>query len=551
MLLAVLSLMSNVSSLQAATPTSPPNVVVILMDDMGYSDVGCYGGEVQTPNLDKLAANGLRFTNFYNTARCWPTRAALMTGYYAQQVHRDRLEGLGGGGQGKRQNWAQLLPVLLKPKGYRSYHVGKWHIDGQSIPSGFDHSYRYDENGRFFSPTKHFQDDVLLPPVARDSGFYASTAKGDAAISMLKEHQEQHAGSPFFMYLAFIAPHFPLQALPEDIARYEGRFDAGWDKLRQERYERMKKLGLVNTSLSEIERDVGPPYAQPKAMEILGPDEVNRPIEWNSLTPEQQKFQSKKMAIHAAMIDCCDQEIGRVVQQLEAMNALDNTLILFLSDNGASAEIMVRDDGHDPNAPAGSAASYLCLGPGFSSLSNTPFRRHKVWVHEGGISTPMIAHWPAGIAARGEIRNTPGHVIDVVPTVLDLAGIEAPASMNGEARPALPGKSLKPIFSQDTDLQRECLWWLHEGNKAIRQGDWKLVALKGQPWELYDLSTDRAESRNLASKNPERVEELSALWQKQHDSFVELAGKTAELGKQQNQNRNPNRNQNQQSKSSN
>jgi arylsulfatase len=228
------------------------------------------------------------------------------------------------------------------------------------------------------------------------------------------------------------------------------------------------------------------------------------------------------MAIHAAMVDRMDREIGRLVQQLKHMNAFDNTLIMFLSDNGASAEIMVRNGGHDPQAPAGSAASYLCLGPGFSSACNTPHRRHKTWVHEGGISTPLIAHWPQGITAKNELRHTPGHVIDIVPTVLEIAGVEKPAKWNGQTIPPAPGKSLVKTFASDVAIERASLWWLHEGHRAIRVGNEKLVAAKGEPWELYNLTTDRAEQRNLAAERPERVKELEQLWQEQTDALVRM-----------------------------
>ncbi|HUP77447.1 MAG TPA: sulfatase-like hydrolase/transferase, partial [Pirellula sp.] len=261
-------------------------------------------------------------------------------------------------------------------------------------------------------------------------------------------------------------------------------------------------------------------------MEKLGPGEVNRPLPWSELTEEQRRFQATKMAIHAAMVDRMDQEIGRVLVQLRAMGAFENTLIFFASDNGASAEIMVRHGGHDPTASPGSEKTYLCLGPGFSSACNTPFRRHKTWVHEGGNSTPLIVHWPKGIAAKNELRHTPGHVIDIVPTVLELAGIKLERELNGEWIPTAPGKSLVPALASDVTVQRDSLWWLHEGNRAIRVGDWKLVAAKGDPWELYDLKTDRSEQHNLASQMPDKVKELEKAWQLQTDSFTELAMKT-------------------------
>ena len=514
---------------QESTNAKQPNIIFILADDMGYSDLGCYGGEIETPHLDALAANGLRYTQFYNTARCWPTRAALMTGFYAQQVHRDQLPELGGGGRGRRQEWARLLPDFLRPHGYRNYHSGKWHIDGPILPAGFDRSLDMRNQGNFFTARRNRIDDQPITIEGDESGYYSTTAIASHAIDCLKDHASEHADKPFFHYIAFICPHFPLHAPPGDIAKYKDRYRDGWDVMRQQRYERQNALNL-NASLSSLEPDVGPPYHFPEALKKLGPGEVNRPFPWTELTDEQRQFQATKMSIHAAMVDRMDQEIGRVIEQLKAMGEFENTLIMFASDNGASAEIMVRDGGHDPDAAPGSAASYLCLGPGFSSACNTPFRRHKTWVHEGGTGTPLVVHWPNGIAAKGELRHTPAHVIDFVPTVLDITSITKPTTWNGEAIPQSPGHSLRPSFAADVTIERDYLWWLHEGNRAIRVGDWKLVAAKGDPWELYDLSNDRSETRNLAAEYPGRVAEMESMWQQHLDASIELAKKTPENG---------------------
>ena len=489
------------------TQPNPPNVLLIMVDDMGFSDLGCYGGEIKTPQLDQLASDGLRFTQFNNCARCWPTRAALLSGFYPQQIGRDNAPGIEGGGSGIRPDWAGLLPRYLKDAGYRSYHSGKWHIDGMPVESGFDRSYFLGDQGRFFSPTKHYADDEPLSPVERGTGYYATIEIAERAIDHLKEHHLHHPDQPFFSYVAFTAPHFPLHALPEDIQAVGDRYAAGWEKLRNRRWERIRELGIVNGELSEVEPQVGPPYHFPDALATLGKGEVNRPLPWEKLTQQQKKFQQAKMTIHAAMIERVDREIGRIIDQLKSMGTLDNTLILFLSDNGASAEIMVRDDGHDPEAAPGSASTYLCLGPGWSNMCNTPFRRHKTWVFEGGSCTPFIAHWPDGIGAGGELRHTHGHVTDIVPTILDLAGI----SSDSLTKAALPGLSLRPLFEKEIDWEHP-IWYYHEGNRAIRMGDWKLVAAKDESWELFNLEEDRTESNNLANQMPDKALELEKEW---------------------------------------
>ena len=521
----------TLSHAEAAQP--PTNILLILADDLGYSDLGCYGGEIDTPNLDRLAANGLRYTRFYNTARCWPSRAAALTGFYAQQVHRDALPALGGGGQGTRQKWARLLPDFLNPNGYRSYHSGKWHIDGKPLENGFHRSLVLGQQNDYFSVKGTTIDDQ---PVTTDTptGYYATTAVADHAIDCLKSHQRDHADAPFFQYVAFISPHFPLHALPEDIEKYRARYLSGWDKMRAARYERMSTLGLTRTNLAPADRKTGPPYRFPDAYKTLGAGESELPLPWDDLSPEQQRFQATKMAIHAAMVDRMDREIGRILDQVRAMNRWDDTLILFASDNGASAEIMVRGNGHDPAAPLGSAATYLCLGPGFSTACNTPHRLHKTWVHEGGISTPLIAHWPRKITQGGQLRENPAHLIDIVPTALEIAQVKKPADWKGDPIPTAPGISLVPSFASATTASRPPLWWLHEGNRALLHDGWKIVARKSQPWELYRIqkpngeADDRAESVDLASQTPSKVAELSAIWESMTQSFIELAKVTAQ-----------------------
>jgi arylsulfatase A-like enzyme len=467
-----------------AAPPSRPDILVILADDLGFSDLGCYGGEVATPNLDALAAGGLRFTQFYNTARCWPSRASLLTGYYAQQVNRDP--------RGLRPKWAALLPELLGPAGYRSYHSGKWHLDGSVLRGGFTRSYLVVDQDRHFSPRNHQLDDTPLPQPKPTDGYYATTAIADRAIEWLGEHDASHRAEPFFLYLAFTVPHFPLMAPAEDIARYRGRYRDGWDVLRARRLERMKAMGIVDCGLSG--RTPGVPA-------------------WESLDEASRDAWEWRMAIHAAMVDRMDREIGRVLAELERLGRRENTLILFASDNGGSAEKLVRGDGNDPSASPGSSQSFLCLEPPWANLANAPLRKSKIFTHEGGISTPLIVRWPAGIAARGELRHTPGHFVDIVPTLLELAGAAAPASHGGEDRPPLAGRSLVPALAKDVAIERDAIFFKHEGNRALRLGDWKIVASgPDSPWELYNLALDRAETHDLAAEQPDRVKELAAIW---------------------------------------
>ena len=500
---------------------APPNFLVILADDLGYSDLGCYGGEIATPHLDALARDGLRFTQAYNTARCWPSRAAVTTGYYAQQVRRDLVAGVPSGARGVRPAWAPLVTEFLRTAGYRNHHSGKWHIDGRPADNFFDHSFEIGQGqNNFFKAPGNTDDGV---PDVQTPDYHVTAATADRSVKYLREHAAKFPGRPFYHYLCFTAPHFPLHAPAADIARYRDTYTRGWDEIAAARHARQKKMGLVNHDRPPMEREVGPPYAFPDDIRKLGPGEIDRPLPWSELNAVQRRFQADKMAIHAAMVDGMDQAIGRVIAQLKAMGAFENTLILFASDNGASAEIMVRGDGHDPSAPPGSAKTFLCLGPGWSSSSNTPLRRHKTWVHEGGIATPLIAHWPAGIRARGELRHTPVHLVDVVPTLLELAGATKPAVIRGHTVPPAPGRSLVPAFKADVPVARDFLWWEHEGNRAIRAGNWKLVALKGGGWELYDLSTDRGEQRNLADERPEKARELAELWNKQKEQTTALA----------------------------
>jgi arylsulfatase len=521
--------------LPAADSQRKPNILLIVADDMGYSDIGCYGGEIQTPHLDQLAHNGLRFTRFYNTARCWSSRASLLTGHYPQAVRRDLLPevargeygmfGTISGANGVRPRWAQMIPAYLKPLNYRNYHSGKWHMDGDRLPAGFDRSYSLEDHNRFFNPKDHFEDDVKLPLVEKNSGYYSTRFIADHAIKCLKEHREKFSDRPFFEYLAFTAPHFPLHALPEDIAIYQDRYRAGWDVIRRERAERLKKLGIADGELPPLEPTKNPRWNM-SAEELnsqVGAGEEGRAVPWDSLSPAQKEFQARKMAVHAAMIHRMDIEIGRVLAQIQTMGEMENTLVLFVSDNGASSEIIMRGDGNDPTAPVGSAESYTCLGSGWSTASNTPFRLHKSWVYEGGITTPFIAHWPAGITDKGALRHDPGHLIDLLPTLLDLTQTKPPAEIAGLPVPPLPGKSLVPNFASDGNVKHDFLWFFHDGNRAIRVGDWKIVADYLSPWELYHLAKDPSETKNLAAEMPDKVRELERVWLKETAAIADLS----------------------------
>jgi arylsulfatase len=499
-----------------------PNFLVIVADDMGFSDAGCYGGEISTPNLDALAAKGLRFTQHYSAGRCWPSRACIMTGNYYQQVPKVQEDGA-------MPNWGRPVPHYLREQGYRCYHSGKWHVNQFPWPmahGGFDRSYYIRDYNRNFAVKEHSLDDQPLPPVEPDSGYYSSTAIGDYAVSFLEEHAKNHAQSPLFMYLAFIAPHFPLHAPQKDIDHYDGRYDEGWDAVREKRLQRLKDMGMLDCKLSPRQPNTKPKWnlSAEELEEMVGPGEAARATSWRSLTPEQQEFQAVKMQIHAAMIHRLDREAGRVIDQLKKMGEWENTFTVFVSDNGASAEQMIRGDGHDKNAPPGSEESFLCLGPGWSTAANTPFRYHKSWVHEGGIASPLIVHWPAGIQAQGELRRTPSHFVDIVPTMLDLAGCTAQPPWRGENSPPPAGVSLAPAFDEDCEVEREHIFFRHIGHRALRMGKWKLVAVRYGKWELYDMEADRSELHNLAEKYPDKVQEMVAIWERSHEEFVAQSG---------------------------
>lgn len=497
----VLSLLLN--SHEVGLPTQKvlakknrPNIIVILADDMGFSDIGSYGSEIKTPNLDWLAKNGLRFTQFYNTARCCPTRAALLTGLYAQQAGVGHMNvNLGDPAyEGFINDKAVTIAEVLKGNGYHTLHVGKWHV-GQERPHwptdrGFEEFY-----GALAGPFNYFR---ILPRQMflrnetriKDGGdnFYATNAYTDNAVKLIDEYGRK--SEPFFMYLAYTAPHWPLHALPEDINKYRNTYQQGWDSLRETRRQSLIKQGIIKKNWKLSPRD-------------------SRVKSWNDV--EDKKLEDLKMAIYAAQIDRMDQGIGRVLEKLKALHIEENTLILFLSDNGGCAEKgIVRMN--KPGSVLGTADSYQAYGMGWANASNTPFRLYKQWVHEGGISTPMIAHWPGMIKKNG-ITDQQGHVVDIMATCLDVAGAPYPKSFKGNDIQPTEGRSLLPIFEGKMRDSKQPIFWEHEGNRAVRAGKWKLVAeFKGQ-WELYDMENDRTEMNNLAAKYPERVKTLRSLYE--------------------------------------
>ena len=488
---------------QASAQSTRPNVVLILADDLGFSDLGCYGSSVETPNLDRLATGGLRFTQFYNAARCCPTRAALLTGLYPHQA------GIGHMTQEWTKYGAAYSPglneqsatfaELMREAGYRNYISGKWHVGGRAngqernYPTnrGFDHWYGTFGGGDYFAPENLFLDDKRIKP---EGDYYFTDAVTDYAIRFLEEHDRDHKGKPFLLHLAYTAPHFPLQARTAEIAKYRGKFKDGWDAERERRMARLKRLGIIDAKSKLSARD---PVARPFA-------ETENKDEWDL-----------RMAVHAAMIDRMDQGVGRVLETIKRMGAEQNTLVLFLSDNGASAEFLDSwpdpRRGHKPGTPTGAPESHRTLEIGWANAANTPFRENKMWIHEGGIATPLIAYWPAGIKAKNKLSREVGHVIDLSPTLLELAGVEYPKTFRGRALTPLAGRSLAPVF-QGKRLGERTLAWEHEGNRGIRVGHWKLVAVFKGEWELYNLAADRTETNNLAAKAPGKLQELAAQW---------------------------------------
>jgi len=479
----------------AAAPAKRPNIILIMADDMGFSDIGCYGGEISTPTLDGLAKGGIRFTQFYNTPRCCPSRATLLTGLYCHQAGVGHMVGDYGvpGYRGFLNDRCVTIAEAIKPAGYTTLMVGKWHVGERRphwpVDRGFEHyyglvsggsNYWKVDKGRIFAV-----DDKETTPDDKD--FYVTDAFSNKAVEYVDTHGR--GDKPFFLYLAYTSPHWPLHAWPDDIAKYKGKYMKGWDKLREERHRRQIDMGLLDPKWPLTPRDRSAPA-------------------WDDV--KDKEMWDLRMAVYAAQVDRMDQGIGRLVAKLRELGKLDNTLIMFLTDNGGCAEAIDRGQKGVPPGPVNSFLSYHLP---WANASNTPFRLYKHWVHEGGISSPLVVHWPAVIKDSGKLTGQVGHTIDVMATCLDVAGGEYPKTFNGKEIQPLEGKSLLPTFENvgGASVPR-VLFWEHEGNRAVRQGKWKLVSRHPGGWELYDMETDRTELHDLAAKQPDKVKELSALW---------------------------------------
>lgn len=487
-----------------------PNILVILADDMGFSDVSCYGSEIDTPNIDRLADGGLRFTQFYNTARCCPTRASLMTGLYPHEADIGHMAyDLGVPGYRDRLSRnAVTIPEVLGEAGYRTMMCGKWHLgwtdEGSPPERGFQRFYGtrgyVDSYYTIVPKTEVYLDQTRVLGVTKnpvnhlhpDQEWYTTDVYTDYGIEFMDEAIAHNA--PFFLYMAYNAPHFPLHAKPEDLEKYRGRYKKdGYVQLRKERYRRLVEIGIIRDQWELSPHD--------------SPD-------WDSLTDAQQDELDLKMALYAAIIDRLDQNIGRLIEKLETGGQLDNTLILFLSDNGGTAEgglYGINEDAHVDNyeewaREGGWSSSY---GQGWANLSNTPFRLYKKYTHEGGASAPLIAHWPDRIKDGGSLRHQVSHVIDIMATCADAAGTTYPGFFNEHEIKPLRGQSLLPVFDNEGEGHRR-LYWEHEGNRAIRHGDWKLVARHGEPWSLYNMAEDRPELHNRIGEKPGLVNDLKA-----------------------------------------
>lgn len=503
-----------------------PNVVLILADDLGFSDVGSYGGEIETPNVDRLAQGGVRFSQFYNTARCSPSRASLLTGLHPHQTgigvltNDDRPHGY----PGTINQSCVTLAEVLKSAGYSTGITGKWHLVAErQVPNdawptrrGFDYFFgTLTGCGSYFDPGTLTRGEDNIEHEPREGDFYYTDAVADEASAFIRRQSSSHPDQPFFLYVPFTAPHWPLHARDEDLTKYRGRFDAGWDVLRQERMGRLLDFGILQRESAELsQRDP----TQPPWSEV-----------------DNKEWQQRRMEAYAAQIDRMDQGIGQILEALEQGDRLSNSLVIFLSDNGGSDErlplhrqmehfkqrsdivrLRTRDGrevriGNEPSIMPGPEDTYASYGRSWANLSNTPFRYYKRWVHEGGIATPFVAHWPDGGLRAGRIVHSPAQLTDVMPTILEVSGAAYPTIYNGRDILPYEGTSLVPVLRSGSGVNHN-LYWEHTGNAAIRTGDWKLVRDWPLDWELYDLSNDRSEIHDVAEQHPERVQQMSAEW---------------------------------------
>ncbi len=518
------SLIFSCHAQQKTVKVERPNIMIIMLDDMGYSDLGCYGGEIETPNIDKLATEGIRMTQMHNCARCCPTRASLLTGQYPQKA------GINGMGVNLSMNAATIGEVLQK-NGYHTGMTGKWHLSTtKALPDQREHLTwlaHQSEHGSFsplknypcnrgfdehygviwgvvnyFDPFSLVHNEDPIKEVSDD--FYITDFITDKSINLIDEYSKDE--KPFFMYVAHTAPHWPLHALPEDIEKYKDTYNEGWDILRKKRYDRMIELGLIDKkTYSYVENSSGKKWVDCK----------------------KKEYESSCMAVHAAMVDHVDQGVGKIIQKLKEKGLYENTVIFVLSDNGASYErgyppgfdrpgftrdsTIIEYNSENP----GAETTWNYIGDAWANAVNSPFRYWKKESYEGGSATPFIIHWPNKFKDYPEnnINRGLSHVIDILPTCLDLAGAEYPEYVNGEKTLQIPGKSLMPLLENETSSIHDTLYWEHEGGRAIRIGDWKMSSLPHQKWELFDMSEDHTETNNLAEQYPEIVQKMNKAWE--------------------------------------
>jgi arylsulfatase len=487
-------------------PASRPNIVLIMADDMGYSDIGCYGSEISTPNIDKLAAQGVRFRNFYNNAKCCPTRASLLTGLNNHEAGMGNMVTMAdtpiqpGPYQGFLNQNCVTIAEVLRTAGYSTYMSGKWHLGERKehwpLQRGFDQYFGLISGASSYfeiieEPRKRvmaYGNESWTPPT---KGFYMTDAISDTAVAFIKEHSETKKKDPFFLYMAYTSPHWPLHALDEDIKKYEGKYADGWDSIRIQRYRKMQKVGIISKDCN------------------LSPRTTDIPA-WKDA--EDKKLWTRRMQVYAAMIDRMDQGVGRVINALKKTNTLDNTLVIFLADNGGCAENASSRNLGASGIPVGERGSYDSYKEPWANVSNTPYRFYKNWLYEGGIRTPLIVYWPKVVKGAGILTDQPGHVVDFMPTFLEVSGAKYPEQVNNNPITPLRGTSLIPAFAENEITRTQPFFWEYIGEKAMRKGDWKLVKTKSGNWELYNLKDDPIEMNELSKIRTDIFKEMVELY---------------------------------------